>query len=557
MRSLTKLLSIGAFLILLSPAVSAEPWMFAGSHEPDNPTYDTPGFMWQSPPPAGAKRVYFGVFSYISDVGSLGGNPNVGALQTQIEIPSDEYHEALLGVWTDCNGDGYVGMAETAVREYPDQLLLDKSRCPANPTGSPNSWNGANNYRGLVTELIPIAREPTARDSRVYRDDAAKVWGDFHRPDERPFQRSCSLSPQSRGTYQTTGGFMNWVDCRVDVIGTMNVVADNTGDPLGIRYNDPDNAAQAGHPLHMETAGTEDESHSPVRVWDCSRPYVIRSGDELNESGLGPVTADETGGGPSHNVALFNPAPGLGNTNDPTVPALLNHTNEGLEGENLGDENSGCDSSDDRGADFYGARCAVLCVGEADFNGVDPNNKHEADWNFGFVTSNRGGAPVSLLGPVGGPGNSGWNEGDLGTGWGGSRWVSDSRWLSKPGPGVLRTDLDDPSDPSVSVAPAYWLTFYAHLGGATLARGFAIPGQTGYYGSWHCGTLTSGTPNGWNCDPDTWYVNPDGTLIPDDDNELARLGETYQLRDVDCYDGSLGDTGLGVEPAFYGPSPCP
>ena len=510
-----------AVAILLAPT-AASTWYIGGTFEPDMPAHDTAAWMFQEPPPLGADRVYFAALTLLK--GPVGVSPNVGLLQSRLEAPASEFHVAVLGVWKDCNGDGYVGAAEHGFREYSSSLLSNTAVCPP-ATGSPSSWTaGAHNYNGWVSELVPIG--PAGGPGRYYADLDAKVWGDYHRPDERPFYQSCTLQPFPRGTMQDTGGMLNYVECRVEQrlytngLQTFNAVVDLVGDPLGLRFESIDDA-RSGELGQINTFGEESEEHSPAYIWDCSAsPTAV------------PVVGN-----------VWGPSPTVNTGAPPTewsIAAFGNHTYEGV------DAVEDCDPSNDEGRHFYG-------YFEDDFNGIDPNNKTEADWNFGFVKETRGGPPG---GTIFKPGTAGAPNADGGIGWTGyqmSGWYADSWWASKTGPNTVRPDL---AGGSVGFAPAHVLTFYAFVSQQTTDRGFALPGTTlGTYGSWHCGSNTSGIHNGWNCDADIWYINPDGSF-PDDVTlaGLAKPGWKYQLRDVDCYDGSI--LGLPTGGPALGPDAC-
>ncbi|HET6403247.1 MAG TPA: hypothetical protein VFH78_01265 [Candidatus Thermoplasmatota archaeon] len=525
--------------LMVGPATAE--WFAFGDFEP-NTEYDTKDWMWQEPAKPGEQKVFFHVISsteYVSANGKPSVNPNVGLLHTQVEPFGVEYHNAFLGVWVDCNGDGYVGMVESGLREYSSSLLLSEEVCPP-ASGPANAWTaGAHNYNGWVSELVPIVSQnlsfASVSDRRVYRDDAARVWGDFHRPDEKPFHRSCTLRPFARGTLQDTGGFMNYVDCRVDILGNFNTVMAQIGDPLGLSFSDPDEG-HSGPLGHIPLGGDESDQNAAVNVVDCSRP-PIHSGDTLNMTPLGPMAP-----GTLMNRTVPMPSPGLGPAaSDPTRFTVAGQYNATME-QVLQD----CDTSNDFGHDFYNNF-------ETDFNGVNPNNKTEADWNFNhqFTTTPRGfqsallGGSAALAGTAGAPA-------DWGVGMGGTHWGSDSTWVSKTGPRSLRVDL---ASGGASIAPAYWLSFYAYVSENTTSRGFKTPGGEGVYGSWHCGSHTSGIHNGWNCDRAVWYINPDGTF-PSGKSLLAHPGDPYNLRDVDCYDGRIGDLGIGIQPAYYGPEAC-
>ena len=528
------LLALALVSLVAVPAASSA-WRVGGSYEPDT-SYDSETWMWPDAPPVGEQRIYFNAIT-MSHETFAGANLNVGLLGTRNEAPADEYHVAILGVWVDCNGDGYIGAAEHALREYPASLLASEAACPA-LTGPHNAWTaGAHNYNGWVSEYVPIAREPIpTADRRVYRDDAAMVWGDYHRPDEKPYHRSCTLVPHPRGTFATTGGVMNLVECRfeqkgLDGLGTFNQAMGEIGDPLGLRFGDEDDA-RTGTLGRLTLGGAEDSARSPATVWDCSRRTNM--GELLNTTPLGPVAPNFV-----RNLAVTEVRPALGDTSNPSAAAFVNHT---YEGGPLDD----CDHSNDDGRDVYDWPL------ESDFSGVDPNNKTEADWNFRYESGSRGvlatllGARDPLFGSSGVPGA------DLGIGWTGflySGWFSDSTWSSKVGPSLVRANLTD-----AGFAPAYWLTFYGFVGENTTERGFARTPGSGVYGSWHCGSATSGVKNGWNCDASAWYTNPNGVPYVEE-YPLARPGQTYLFRDVDCYDGS-NDLGIPLGTAAYGPAPC-
>lgn len=503
-----------AFALLLAAPAAAE-WSAYGSFEPDTP-YDDGEVMWSAPAPAGELRVYFHGFTVspsATPAGKPGVNPNVALLHTQIEPVASERHTAQLGIWVDCNEDGYVGLAETAAREYSAQLLLG-SRCPS-ATGPTTSWTaGAHNYNGWVSELVPIINVGSSLDTRYYRDDDARVWADFHRPDERPFQRTCRLTTFERGTMETVGGMLNFVDCYQDLLGPWNAAVRTIGDPAGLSFSDEDDA-RSGSVGRLWLFGPEGSEHAAVATVDCSTPATLAVGS----------------------VRVRPPSPRLGEAaSDPTQTTIAGQFNQTME-----EWTDDCDASNDNGHDLYENF-------ETDINGVNPNNKTAPNWHLAPEIVARGAAPFLVVGA----GSSGTPQ-DAGLSIGGTRWVAESGYLNKMGPSTLRMDLESGS---AGIGPAYWLTYYARVGASTAARGHLLPGAGGVYGSSFCAGQEEGIHDGWNCDPDEWWRNPDGSFHP----EKARrphVGWPYQLRDVDCQDGRVGESGVGVEPAFYGDGACP
>ena len=573
-HKITKIAIASVAMMMLSQTGAAT-WGNHGSHEPDNAN-DNAAFMWTDPPAAGETKVYFNAWSGMA-YGAFGGgsiSPNLGTLRTTNEAPTLEYHMAILGVWQDCNGDGYIGIAETAQQEYPAALLLDTTVCPP-VTGDRNVWTpGAYNYNGWVTEYIPVGGIDgtplnDANDSRSYRDPEAMIWGDNGLPDDPATAGgSCATAPQPRGTWQSTGGFLNWIECSPALLERWNEawngrrlagqnvpgITTLTGLDPGLDFENDDDAR--GTWADHQTFGSEDTAHSPATVWDCDAEPFLHTGTFVNST-LGPNaatfwTAARLVLARPDNTTVYQPDPSATGAADPTAPAFVNSTQEGLNALN-GAEN--CDTSDDDGHDFYGNNY-VFYFGETDFNSVSTANKRSASWNLQFANGARDATIVNL------PANQGPSPGSPAFGGragfmvyqspvtSGSVWSSPSI-LAKTGPRLLRTDLNEAT---AEIAYPTNFTFYAFVGAATTARGFALPGGSGEYASAQCGDNTDGIHSGWNCDPATWYKNPDGSPVPEP-RPFARPGQKYQLRDTDCYDGrnSLG-VPLGL--TAYGASAC-
>ena len=187
------LASVGLALLLLATAAptTLSTWRAGGSFEPST-SWDDPTFMWTDAAPAGVHRVYFNAITTTSS-GPFRASPNVGAAGTTHEPPTAEQSIALLGVWLDCNGDGYVGLAEHALPEYSASLLANTATCPPS-TGPTGTWTaGAHNYNGWVSEYVPIGPATSNVDRRVYKDAEAMVWGDIRRPDEPASKPRCLI----------------------------------------------------------------------------------------------------------------------------------------------------------------------------------------------------------------------------------------------------------------------------------------------------------------------------------------------------------------------------
>src|SRR5439155_20516801 len=121
-------------------------------------------------------------------------SPNVGALGTA--TPLDPYTPmAVLGVWKDCNEDGYIGYGDQGLLEYRSELLaLSSSVCPPrstpiDPTTGrvPYDWFPSHNDGSWVRELLPIGWDRQGLsitgqpyDLNIYdiNDSGARVWAD-------------------------------------------------------------------------------------------------------------------------------------------------------------------------------------------------------------------------------------------------------------------------------------------------------------------------------------------------------------------------------------------
>ena len=554
---------------LAAPAGSAT-WMSYGSYEPDT-VHDTTAFNFADPPPSGSNRIYFNAYATSSTVAGSGVNPNVGAAQSHIEPAGVEQVWAVFGVWRDCNGDGYVGHVESAFREYPSAILLDDSECPAitlPTTGSCRAascadWPvGYHNVNGWVTELIPVANgELTAGDDRVFYDQTAAVWGDFGRPGDQP-RGTCAINPLPRGTLHTVGGMLTYMDCRMDASGapmleTWNTVMETAGDPAGLTFADPDDGES--NPIGLtETFGDDHSDNAIVHAGDCSDPDAFLV--EWADTPLGGPLAGNLGEG------IRNPDPTYIHP-EGNVAGTVNYTREALplpdvqtDDETGPDSTSNCDFEDDRGADIYNQV-------EGDFTSGSDVARAEADWNFGFTTMSRSGAPLAVpfgfLGPAGFSGGvAGGAPSDAGLEpfnavcliCQQSEWFGGSSLIKGGFQTVaVRADLDDPG---ADVADPWWLSFYAYVS-PTFAARFQTPGGAGIYAFEACGETRVGIQNFWNCDPDEWNLNPSGEALPDPYGTFAKPGKAYTHRDIDCYDGTIGAAaGVGIQPASLGESPC-
>lgn len=142
-------------LAVTLPALASASWNapFNGAEEPSTQRDVNDGFMFLDAPPPGASRVYF--------------SGNLVPLTTNANV---QRFVAYLGVWADCNRDGFVGLLAANAETYSALLLTDTSVCPP---------GGPHNDGSTVTELRWIGPGSPHVD-----DPDARVWVDWGFPED-------------------------------------------------------------------------------------------------------------------------------------------------------------------------------------------------------------------------------------------------------------------------------------------------------------------------------------------------------------------------------------
>lgn len=533
-------ITAGLALVLTMPLAGAT-WYTRGSFEPDTPQDVNGGFMFTEPdtnPDQSFRQVYFNAVPQDRNSASL--NPNVGPLESRYLPAGQMGFSAHLGFWKDCNRDGYLGHAEGALMHYRSELLIDSTICPS---------NGYFNRAGWVSEFVPIAGPPgnetgvgPTKFPRVHKDTEARVWGDFGLPgDPDGVHYDCAQFPFPVGTFESTGGLLVYVDCQLGYNIARNV---NENDPTGTlgfedRYHperdcgSPLNQGVPGgmygnNPCSDETGTFEDTDDRMFTVWDCSEPAgtadvrdpTAPPGERGSLSrfmlpeaaGYGGETHVGGDDGSYRKVPLL--APSVGNP-EGSLTAGLDNFQVGAT------QNCREDTS-------YWSNLTYL---ESDFSATNPTDgKRMVDFHMGYANQSYG------AGGQGTPGGQGTtNQGGLFLSDNGA-WSSDVTYLPPTylGGTIRNSDLGP--------AGGLYFTFYAKVGQATKGSGLKLPSASvGIYGAEACTdgiAPGAGKQNNWDCDPTHWW-NPDmgGTFQWNG----ARPGDSYDLRDIDCYDGRVAD----------------
>lgn len=454
-------------------------------------------WMWTDPPTAHASAEHRVYFSAYATQAPSGANPNVAALGSRLEPAGALEWRALLGVWRDCNGDGYVGLAETGALRYPSALLepRETTTCPARDSGPHN--DGA--WVHEVLWLAPGHAEPRAG---VMPIEGTVVWGDVGGPGAAGFE-SCPLHPLPRGATSNTGLLMRHADCATQhrFFGAINSVDNDDG--LGLAIEDPDRPQDSdshlvrempAHPFDNPRNGqpglvAANSSAPAFTVWDC---------ESAGGSRLAPTLAD-----------------------DPLARSWWEGAERAGDGA-VGD----CDPATASPLRAVHPHAFIEAPGE-------PTSHAGRDRNDVVFTFRATGAPrapgawaldpwrMSAAGPAGVDEEFGWVGENV--------FVGPPRLVDR---GTLQPE-----------GARMW-TFHARLGAAALDMGVLVPAsQPGTYAAEACLFIGPGARDraGWVCDHERWWRDAAGDARPRDVDGAALgavPGDAYHLRDVDCFDGS-------------------
>lgn len=537
-RSTRTLLAIA--LILAAPAASAG-WRTFGSFEPDTPQDVLGGYMHLEPdvdPNPAVGKVYFNVENGYDQTGLT---PNVGALGTRLMVEGFQWPHAFLGIWKDCNEDGYIGFGAGALLEYSSLLLLDEP-APVCPVGASAHNDGEWVYEFLWIGPADNVEEARVALPRLLNDTGAFVWGDGGIPGT-PRAGGCYVDPPT-GTFHTTGAFLGWSDCL------------------------------AGYAVHDTVAVIDPDGEMGLKWDDRARPHCDDStltsihiglwGDAPQCPDSDAAVFEENSGAPAFTAFDCSAEPTLV-ANDPTGAtrqAVEDPTNgelstvfgdDGTVYTNLSDENGdvqrvyapGVPTLDTEGSYYDGANDTFVatlgsCDEDAALGTVDPEApvaneqsvQRQTDWAFEFTDDlGRSFSPA---------------EGDLVTDgiprYGGVT-AARTAWLMPIWVGNTLTSNSVLVSGDLQPEGAAFYTFYARLGVTALIDG--TPGPVGVYGNEWC--LVSPDPavnGGFDCDADNWWKPEMGANeMPTEFYTERPVGQApgaeYHLRDIDCYDGTI------------------
>jgi hypothetical protein len=552
-----------ATALAVSPVVLAD-WNVRGQHEPQTSHDRNDGYMWLNPDTTSGVRgndVYFSTFLVQNTGYSLHGvsdNENLATVQT--EHPSwPGQVAALLGVWKDCNHDGYVGFGDNALFEYRTTLLeatFGDSICPINNPGPVPPGPASHNYPAVhndgtwVDEFIalgPDTNSHTVQDFNPFdlNDNGALVWADWGKPGDAPELTKCNIGFIPDGTFDSTGGFLRTVDCFDDYSTTLtfDTVAGSNAATQPYSFSDsPYDPAASHSQLNQPNPWGSPAGSSDVVAFDCSKAPIVSHG------GLPQITA--IGVYPPIVPPRTSTSGSMGGTANETLTDVTTCSRTGNNG-GVQDQVAEIPYSNEKA----GVKDSSLAKVESDF----------------LLAYNEGQRPEPVVGSEIGPRGSL----DLGV----RQESSDGLWLSiqriaedknpytnRPDLYSGRSSLPGGLSPANPIAPVEYVTGYAYVSPtAQLQYGLNVnpTGKVGTYGAEWCGTATSGVVNGWDCNAADWGCDAaysclgvsDGKQVP----VVVGPGQAYNLRAVACFDSSTqvneGGQQVGRDTTVAGATP--
>lgn len=524
--------SVLVILAFTAPVASAG-WGAKGGAEPDTPQDLDGAMITQAPtdPNTLHRPVYFQGFLAAAPGLVTSVNPNVATAQTGVLVGAS-VPVALLGIWRDCNLDGYIGLGDQGLLVYRSELLLDATHCaPRAPVGD-LPWHNDGTW---VVELIPIGYDDvrTSMDENPLNvnDTSARVWADWGLPGAST-SGTCEILPLAAGAMRSTGGMVRWADCMAGGRGMATIESA---------------AATAGRPdvppmLDQPNPWGDEDDGSAARVFDCGveEEYTLRDPTappghdgllrrvQLDEDTSIEITDDE---GRIASRTVYAPSPALHEGGTPA--GTVNETEAELTDCRRG---GGQGELADVDGDRRGSDAEAIYAPEGDRRAMPAGSlRRGTDHVFTYEEGRRGDPFLGDRTPS-----------DLGVGAPGLGGM----WAAEP----LRAGHYDPAVDRESLGPrgVSRITFYATLSPILAASlGLTLPPVSGTYGAEGCGAGT------FDCDPARWWRDEaDRDVVPRDarlgsvpgslatpkpgpETEIGvRIGASYFLRDVDCFDAS-------------------
>lgn len=522
---------IVAFLVM-SPLSAAAGWNAFGHHEPATKLDVEGGWMFKEPdvsPSTAINKVYFA--SWIAQYPGTTINPNLPEARSAFNAPVYAYW-GMLGVWKDCNQDGYVGFRDQALLEYRTELLLDQSICPkvTTPNPIPVNWFPSHNDGQWVRELLPIQwvdTQSTFGDHNPYNtnDNGARVWFDEGLPNATGVGTGCNINPQPTGTYRSTGGVVKYADCftRYNVTDNFDAVADRNAALQPYSFSDnPRDQYHSNSKANIANPWGSESDASDAQVWDCSQPQTQERISDPTASS--PTASDgKVLSGPIYfNVSAPKVPPSVSTTG--SAAGTANATGSGFDQcyrnqLTFGRDRSGAATVTGQATSPHRGDTLAHLPYAAEGDAINQPAK-TSTYNLHPIEQTRTNNSLAALGPATPP-----NLGNAALGYLSLQFCQENSQLSKQtglplpsacSPGVGGDGLWFATPNVIGPLITGYMTAYAFVSPAAIAAyGLTMPkgSATGVYGQDSCAGATAGIRNGWDCDGTHWYLDAKGNDI--------------------------------------------
>lgn len=539
MRSISVFLAI---IVSIVPLATATNWSYRGESEPDS-ILDDPAYMWFEPDtsPSG-HRVYFSGFQKAAPDGDY--NANVHLLGSRVLAPVTAA-TALLGFWKDCNGDGYIGAVESALIEYRVELLIDDGICPParpSPGQTIYPYNDGTWIREIIwigpSQLPHAAGAPSGNPTNFY-DDGVRVWGDYGLPGGVP----TTLCPGGNAGARSVGTIMDHLDCQTyyRVTRTLNGVQADTGLPVGgWDHEDVDNSPSAlnvDNPAYYYLYGPEElDGHPEEGDYRGFNGGLFGRDNEAagTERQRFVTVADCETGSVDQSPEVNTPADATDSSTYPSVYESLNDTFVVVVQGNDCDPQSGSEEGLPYNAfqpEGY-SEPTTVGAGRVEVDHAFIFNIGSRNWPAGAFSGTC--KPTNFVaGPLGY-----CPPGDLGTGAARHDFAVGSAWRANTITNIYPIYARESLRSESADFGGWYSTYYAKLGSKVLSVATMPAGNAAkVYGSEACGDNIDGVRNFWNCSAADWQQR-----CADGETQVGPcyvVGETYNLRDIDCWDNTL------------------
>lgn len=533
--------------LALSMPLAAANWSYRGSNEPDT-IYDTPSFMYFDPdtnPSQSVNKLYFNGWARFLREGHY--NANVGALGSRVQPPVAAM-AAMLGYWKDCNNDGYVGFAESALIEYRVELLTATTGASICPPSTPMKGQAIypHNDGTWVRELIwlgPTNGAMSSNPTNFYSTDT-DVWADWGLPGGA----ATLVCPGGNQGVRSTGALLEFVDCNTyfRIARSLNDVEAQTGAPVGgwdpSNIDNSDSEANVDNPAFAPLYGpAEPEGHEDEGDYrGYSGGFLGRDADGENQRARLVTVVDCESNGPDASPSVNTPGDPLDPATYPSAYESGNDTYEVVT--QSGDDRCAASGESDEGLPYNAVHPTE--------GYTEPQLPHAGRDSTDFIFTFNFGSRSTV--PGGGTCRGGNNPAfaphpalgycppaDLGTSAERDDGPVGSAWRTNAQINTYTTTSREQLQGAEPDFGGYYFTFYARVGQTALDFGEEPNAVGNSYGSEACGANEGGIHGGWNCDPARWIVKCSEAESPLGEERCPTVGWQYHLRDVDCWDGTV------------------